>query len=88
MLDHCLLHKSFVLTVVPVPPQLRLVDTTYPRTKKKFSGQRWFLALQVSGAEFGDDRSMADYISGSRAATNMGVGLTCRQTQGLKHIMG
>ena len=89
MLDHCLLHKSFVLTVVPAPPPPAKTCRYYiSKNQEKLFWTTLVPALQVSGAGFGDDRSMADYISGSRAATNMGVGLTCRQTLGLIHIMG
>ena len=54
-----------------------IFDTTYPRIKKLL----WtaFQVLQVSGAGFGDDQSLADYISGSQTATNMGHGSTCRR---------
>ena len=52
------------------------------KNQKNLSGERWFQMLQIGGEGF------ANYISGSQTATNMGHGLTRRETLGLKHIMG
>ena len=51
------------------------------KNHENFSGQRWFQALKVGGAGFGNDQSLADYISGSQTSTNMGHGLTCRESR-------
>ena len=57
------------------------LNITYPRIMKNLPE-----ALQEGWAGLGDDRSITNCISSSRAAIDMGWGLPIRETVALKHI--
>ena len=75
------LEVSYVSTQNEVQYIVKAFRYNISKNQENFSGQRWLQELKVGGVEVTDDRSLADYISGSQTAANVGHGLRYRESR-------